>query len=155
VFWLLQLNSEFSGVSEDSQVPISGVWVSSSHSFKVGLWHYVWDEREGDGSKSSNVAMKRRRRQCTVIFLCEGGVVEKKNVMAILVAFFFYGRSWREEEGDDISNFYRCWVLMPGVWEACLKMQHHGWKRMKIYNRWFDPLVLYMHNNWRWHGMSN
>jgi hypothetical protein len=40
VFWPLQLNSKFSGVSEDSQVPISGVWMSSSHSFKVGLRHF-------------------------------------------------------------------------------------------------------------------
>jgi len=41
VFWPLQLNSEVLGVSEDSQVSISGVWVSSSHSPKVGLWHLV------------------------------------------------------------------------------------------------------------------
>jgi hypothetical protein len=26
-------------------------------------------------------------------------------------------------------------VLMPRVWETCLKMQHHGWKMMKIYKR--------------------
>jgi hypothetical protein len=32
-FWPLQSNSEVSGVLEDSQVLISGVWVSSSHSF--------------------------------------------------------------------------------------------------------------------------
>ncbi len=25
--------------------------------------------------------------------------------------------------------------LMHGVWEACLKMQHHKWKGMKIYYR--------------------
>jgi len=31
VFWPLQSNSEVSGVPEDSQVPISGMWVSSSH----------------------------------------------------------------------------------------------------------------------------
>jgi hypothetical protein len=37
VFWPLQLNSEVSGVPEHSQVPISGVWVSSSHSFKSGV----------------------------------------------------------------------------------------------------------------------
>jgi hypothetical protein len=39
VFWPLKSNSEFSGVPKDSQVPISGVWVSSSHSFEVGLRH--------------------------------------------------------------------------------------------------------------------
>ncbi len=37
MFWPLQLNSEISGVPEDSQVPISGVWVLSSQSLKVGL----------------------------------------------------------------------------------------------------------------------
>jgi hypothetical protein len=37
VFCPLQLNSEILGVPEDSQVPILGVWVSSSHSLKVGL----------------------------------------------------------------------------------------------------------------------
>ncbi len=26
-------------------------------------------------------------------------------------------------------------VLMHGAWEVCLKMQHHGWKRIKIYKR--------------------
>jgi hypothetical protein len=31
VFWPLQSNSEISGVQVDSQVPISGMWVSSSH----------------------------------------------------------------------------------------------------------------------------
>jgi hypothetical protein len=30
MFWPLQLSSEILGISEDSQVPISGVWVSSS-----------------------------------------------------------------------------------------------------------------------------
>ncbi len=39
LFWPLQLNSEVSGVSEDSQVPILGVWMSSSHSSKSGLRH--------------------------------------------------------------------------------------------------------------------
>jgi hypothetical protein len=24
---------------------------------------------------------------------------------------------------------------------------------MKIYKRWFDPLVLHMHDDWKWHGM--
>jgi hypothetical protein len=37
VFWPLQSNFEVSGVSEDSQVPISRVWVSSSHSSKSGV----------------------------------------------------------------------------------------------------------------------
>ncbi len=37
MFWPLQSNSKVSGVPENSQVPISGVWVSSSHSLKVGL----------------------------------------------------------------------------------------------------------------------
>jgi hypothetical protein len=37
VFWPLELNSEVLGVSEDSQVPISGVWVLSSHSSKSGV----------------------------------------------------------------------------------------------------------------------
>jgi hypothetical protein len=37
VFWPLQSNSEISGVSEGSQVPISGVWVSSSHFSKSGV----------------------------------------------------------------------------------------------------------------------
>jgi hypothetical protein len=32
VFWPLQPNSEVSRVPTDFQVPISGVWVSSSHS---------------------------------------------------------------------------------------------------------------------------
>jgi hypothetical protein len=31
VFWPFQSNFEVLGVPEDSQVPISGVWVSSSH----------------------------------------------------------------------------------------------------------------------------
>jgi len=22
-----------------------------------------------------------------------------------------------------------------------------------IYKKWFDPFVLHMHNDWRWHGM--
>jgi len=39
-FWPLQSNSETLGVSEDSQVPISGMWVSSSHSLKVKLRHW-------------------------------------------------------------------------------------------------------------------
>jgi hypothetical protein len=37
VFWPLQLSSEILRVLKDSQVPISGVWVSSSHSLKIGL----------------------------------------------------------------------------------------------------------------------
>jgi hypothetical protein len=37
MFWPLQLSSEVWRVPEDSQVPISGVWVSSSHSLNVGL----------------------------------------------------------------------------------------------------------------------
>jgi hypothetical protein len=40
VFWHLQSNSKISGVPEDSQVPISRVWVSSSHPLKVRLWHW-------------------------------------------------------------------------------------------------------------------
>jgi len=39
VFWPLQWNFEISGIPKDSQVPILGVWVSSSHSLNVGLWH--------------------------------------------------------------------------------------------------------------------
>ncbi len=37
MFWPLQSNSEVSGVPKDSQAPISGVWVSSSHSSKSGV----------------------------------------------------------------------------------------------------------------------
>jgi hypothetical protein len=37
VFWPLQSNSEVLRVPEDSQVPILGMWVSSSHSFKSGV----------------------------------------------------------------------------------------------------------------------
>jgi len=37
VFWPLQSNFEVSRVPEDSQVPISGVWVSSLHSSKSGV----------------------------------------------------------------------------------------------------------------------
>ncbi len=37
VFWPLQSNSEVLGDPEDSQVPIPGVWVSSSHSSKGGV----------------------------------------------------------------------------------------------------------------------
>ncbi len=40
MFWHLQSNSEVSEVLEDSQVPISGVWVSSSHPLKVRLRHW-------------------------------------------------------------------------------------------------------------------
>ncbi len=39
MFWPLQLNFEVLGVPKDSQVPISRMWVSSSHSLKVGLRH--------------------------------------------------------------------------------------------------------------------
>jgi hypothetical protein len=35
--WPLQMNCEVLGIPEDSQVPISGVWVSSSHSFESGV----------------------------------------------------------------------------------------------------------------------
>jgi hypothetical protein len=27
-------------------------------------------------------------------------------------------------------------------------------RKMKIYKRWFIPLILHMHNDWKWHGMS-
>jgi hypothetical protein len=37
VFWPLQSNSEDLGVPKDSQVPISRVWMSSSHSSKSGV----------------------------------------------------------------------------------------------------------------------
>ncbi len=37
VFWPLQSNSKILGVSKDSQVPISGMWMSSSHSSKSGI----------------------------------------------------------------------------------------------------------------------
>jgi hypothetical protein len=37
VFWPLQSSSEVLGVSKDSQVPISKMWVSSSHSSKSGV----------------------------------------------------------------------------------------------------------------------
>jgi hypothetical protein len=37
VFWPLKLNSEISGVLKDSQVPISRMWMSSSHSSKSGV----------------------------------------------------------------------------------------------------------------------
>ncbi len=43
---------------------------------------------------------------------------------------------------------------MIRVWEVCFEMQHHGWRRMKIYKSWFSRLVLHMHNNWKWHGMT-
>ncbi len=39
MFWFLQSRSEFLGVSEDSQVPFSRVWVATSHSLKMGLRH--------------------------------------------------------------------------------------------------------------------
>ncbi len=52
------------------------------------------------------------------------------------------------------NDYYKCWVLMTKVWEVWLEMQHHGWKRMKIYNKWFNLLILYMHNDWKWHGMT-
>jgi hypothetical protein len=39
VFFPLLSNSKDSGVSEDSKSPTLGVWVSSSHLAKVGLWH--------------------------------------------------------------------------------------------------------------------
>jgi hypothetical protein len=45
------------------------------------------------------------------------------------------------------------WVSMPGAWEVCFKMQHHGWRRMKIYKKLFNPPIVYMHNDSRWHGM--
>jgi ribulose kinase len=45
-FWPLQSNCKLLGVPENSQVPISGVWVSSSHSLKVGLW-------QGQGANGS------------------------------------------------------------------------------------------------------
>ncbi len=37
MFWPLQLNFEVLGVPMDSQVPISGMWLSSSHSFQSGV----------------------------------------------------------------------------------------------------------------------
>jgi hypothetical protein len=37
VFWPLKSNSKILGISANSQVPISRVWESSSHSSKVGL----------------------------------------------------------------------------------------------------------------------
>jgi hypothetical protein len=43
VFWALLLNSKHSGVPEDSKSPTLGVWVSSSHLAKVGLWHKCWN----------------------------------------------------------------------------------------------------------------
>jgi len=30
------------------------------------------------------------------------------------------------------KQFYKCSILMPKVWETCLEMQHHRWKRTKI-----------------------
>jgi hypothetical protein len=38
-------------------------------------------------------------------------------------------------------------VLGLGVWETCFKMQHHKWRRMKIYKRCFDPFILHMHDD--------
>jgi hypothetical protein len=37
------------------------------------------------------------------------------------------------------KQLLRCWVSMLRTWEVCLEMQHHRWRRMKIYKRWFDP----------------
>jgi len=37
VFWPMQSNSKVSEVPEDSQIPILGVWVSSSHFSKSGV----------------------------------------------------------------------------------------------------------------------
>ncbi len=42
MFWPLQSNSEVLRVPIDSQIPISRVWISSSHSLKVGLRHPAW-----------------------------------------------------------------------------------------------------------------
>jgi hypothetical protein len=42
VFWPLQSSSEFLGVSKDSQVPFSGVWVGPHTSLKVGLRHFIY-----------------------------------------------------------------------------------------------------------------
>jgi len=48
VFWPLKSSSKISRVAKDSQVPISGVWVSSSHSSKSGVatlrvnWWRTW-----------------------------------------------------------------------------------------------------------------
>ncbi len=44
VFWPLTSSSKVLGVLKDSQVPISGVCISLSHSLKVGLWH--WRRRD-------------------------------------------------------------------------------------------------------------
>jgi hypothetical protein len=41
VFCPLLSNFKASGVSEDSKSPTLGVWVSSSHLAKVGLWHVL------------------------------------------------------------------------------------------------------------------
>jgi hypothetical protein len=47
VFWPLQSNSEVSGVSKESQVPISKMWVSSSHSTKNGVATFSPTRRKG------------------------------------------------------------------------------------------------------------
>jgi hypothetical protein len=46
VFWPLQLNYEISRVPVDSQIPISGVWVSSSHSSQSRVVTHTWQNSD-------------------------------------------------------------------------------------------------------------
>jgi hypothetical protein len=75
VFWPLQSNSEFSGVPEDSQVPILGVWMSSSHSFKVGLRQEpICQERVCNTQRKKNAETKRIDNGLTYLgWSCLGG----------------------------------------------------------------------------------
>jgi hypothetical protein len=62
----LQLNFEISGILMDSQVPISGVWMSSSHSSKSRVVTIerkrVWAQRENSGGIDRQKQKKKAQR---------------------------------------------------------------------------------------------
>ncbi len=81
MFWPLQSNSEVSGISKDSQVPILGVWVSPSHSSKSGVviiipfffaylcvWTFDYGSCAREGFVSNNYRCRKAKHYWHTLF---------------------------------------------------------------------------------------
>jgi len=119
--------------------------------FRGGLWHQ--DHAKMNVRILGNaMAMQRWNDQKVVNCTCAKAQQEWDKLVIIVKQYPPFPKPTLIKLA--LEQLLKCWVSMLGMWEACFEMQHHRWRRMKIYKRWFDPPIVYMHNDWRWHEMS-
>jgi hypothetical protein len=101
VFWPLQSSFEFSGVpkdlgvSKDSQVPISGVLMSSSRSFKVGLQHSPSIYYSLQENTIFSIIKKKKKPLCPLVQLDQNVLLDNQFVPIYFDCHVFLTmRSW-------------------------------------------------------------